>query len=136
MRSNDFVTTLLLAMGLCLIAPSALIGTNPLVVQPTAPAHKFLDGTNVAIQSISAIMMAADIVTTNRAREVPGTRELNPLTQSPAARYGLKFAAFGAGLGISYLMHRSGHHKMERIVPVFFGIPSGVAAADNVGIHR
>jgi hypothetical protein len=88
------------------------------------------------IQGVSVIMMAADLATTKRDLEAPGTREFNPLTQSPAARFSLKFAGFGAGLGISYILHRSGHHKAERIVPLLFGIPSGVAAAHNVGIHR
>jgi hypothetical protein len=86
--------------------------------------------------SIGAAMMAADIVTTNRDLQMSGTRELNPLAQSPASRYALKFAAFGAGMGMSYMMHKTGHHKMERIIPLILGIPSAAAAAHNAEIHR
>jgi len=42
----------------------------------------------------------------------------------------------GAGLGIAYVMHRSGHYKAERVIPMIFGVPSGLAALHNSGIHR
>jgi len=34
------------------------------------------------------------------------------------------------------MMHRSGHHRAERAIPIIFGLPSGIAAAHNFGIHR
>ena len=79
--------------------------------------------------------MAADLATTRRALEQPGTREVNPLMQSPESMVAVKVAAVGTGVGISYLMHRSGHHRAERLVPILFGIPSGIAAIHNAGIH-
>jgi hypothetical protein len=149
MKSNKHATTLLLAMGLCLIPSSALAAdpaaatpataaavATPAVVRQPAPVHKFLDGRNVMMFGISAATMAADIATTNRALQVPGSREMNPLIQSPASRYALKFAAVGAGMGISYMMHKTGHHKAERIVPLILGVPSAAAAIRNAGIHR
>jgi hypothetical protein len=148
MNSNKRAITLLLAMGLCLIPLSALAAdpaaatpaapAPPIiaVVRPPAPVHKFLDGPNVLMFGISAAMMAADIATTKQALQVPGSREMNPLAKSSASLSVLKFASFGAGMGISYMMHKTGHHKAERIVPLIFGVPSGIAAAHNAGIHQ
>ncbi len=136
MRSYQRTITLLLAMGLCLVPSLALAAANPVLVERPAPTHKFLDGPNVMMQALSGAMMAADVATTNRALEVPGTRELNPLAQSPASRYALKFVGFGVGLGLSYAMHKTGHHKAERFMPLLFGVPSVVMAAHNAGIHN
>src|SRR5579872_7013601 len=99
MRSNEHAMTLLFEMAFCSIISAASAQANQILLEQPAPAHKFFDSPNFLLQSISAMMMAADIVTTKRALENPGTRELNSLEQPPAARYGLKFAAFGAGLG-------------------------------------
>ena len=136
MRSNRRTLTLLFAMALCLIPSFALAGANAVLVERPAAGHKFLDAKNVALHGISALMMAADIATTNQALKVPGTYELNPLSQTSASRYALKVAGFGAGLGLAYAMHKAGHHKAERIIPMVFGIPSAVAAVHNAGIHK
>jgi hypothetical protein len=146
MKSNKRTITLLLAMGLYLIPPSAMaadpgapapvIVSAFAVVRQSPPVHKFLDASNALMFGTSAAMMAADIATTNRALQVPGSHEANPLSQSAASRYALKFAAFGAGMGISYMLHKAGHHKAERIVPLILGVPSAAAAVHNAGIHQ
>ena len=146
MKFDRRAITFLMAMGFWLIPSSALAG-DPAAVTPVivaapgkvrqpASVHKFLDGLNVTMFGISAAMMAADIATTNRALQVSGSHEANPLAQSPASLYALKVAGFGAGLGLAYVAHKTGHHKAERIVPLILGITSGVAAAHNAGIYR
>ncbi|MFZ0964590.1 MAG: hypothetical protein WAO35_27340 [Terriglobia bacterium] len=151
MRSNKRAITLLLAMGLCSV-PSSELAAAPAAASPAAPAlpvvaaptvarrpasvHKFINGPNVLMLGVSAAMMAADLATTKQALQVPGTRELNPLAQSPASSYALKFAGFGAGLAASYMMHRAGHYKAERTILMLIGGPSAIAAAHNAGIHR
>ena len=137
---------MLLAMGLCLIpssvpaadpaAAAPYLVASPAMVRQPPPAHKFLDRFNIMMFGISGAMMAADIATTNRALQIPGIRQANPLMQSAASRYALRFAALGAGMGIAYAMHRTGHYKMERMVPLIFGVPSAAAAFHNAGIHR
>jgi hypothetical protein len=129
---------LVLATGLCLIPLTTLAAGNPIMVQrPTPPpVHRFLDGQNICLHSINAIIMAADIASTHNALQAPGTRELNPLAQSQGGMIALKVAAVGAGLGIAYMLHKSGHHKAERVIPLIFGVPSGIAAAHNAGIHQ
>jgi hypothetical protein len=98
--------------------------------------HRFLDGQNVALHTLSSIIMAADIATTRQALQVPGTSEANPLMKSQGGMIALKMASVGAGLGIAYMMHKSGHHKAERLIPLFLCVPSGIAAAHNAGIHQ
>jgi hypothetical protein len=82
------------------------------------------------------MVLEADVLTSLRALQVPGTREANPMARGQAALISLKIGGAGAGLGIAYAMHMTGHHKAERIVPLIFGIPSGIAAVHNAGIHR
>jgi hypothetical protein len=135
MASNRRVFVWVMAMELCLIPLSAMAGADPAVIQPPAQVHRFLDRQNVAVYTLNAIVMGADIATTRRALQVPGAYEVNPLMKSPGASIALKAASFGAGLGVAYMLHKSGHHKAERIVPALFGLPSAVAAAHNAGIH-
>ena len=105
-------------------------------VEKPRPPHKFLDAANVSLQVLAASALTADLITTRRALAVPGTRELNPLAQSPGSLVALKVAGFAAGLSISYMLHQTGHHKAERFIPVVFGVPSGAAAVHNSQVSR
>jgi hypothetical protein len=137
MNCKHFAFILVLATALSLVPSSATAGAKPLIVEPPPnPSHRFFDAKNLGLMSVTALSFAADVISTDRALKIPGTRELNPLAQSQAALISLKFAGAGAGLGIAYMMHRSGHHRAERAIPIIFGLPSGIAAAHNFGIHR
>ncbi|MGO8788193.1 MAG: hypothetical protein ACLQVL_12535 [Terriglobia bacterium] len=136
MASDKRAFILVFALALYAVPAAGAAGASPMVVEPPAPVHRFLDAKTVCLQSLSIIAMAADVASTHRALQVPGTRELNPLSSSQGALIGLKIAGAGAGLGIAYMMHRTGHYKAERVVPVIFGVPSLLAAAHNSGIHR
>ncbi|HXW16123.1 MAG TPA: hypothetical protein VEN79_16565 [Terriglobia bacterium] len=136
MASNRRDFALVIAMELCLISPSAMAGADPAVIQPPAQVHRFLDRRNVALCTLDALVMVADMATTRRALQVPGVYEANPLMKSQGGAIALKAASFGVELGVAYMLHKSGHHKAERIVPTLFGLPSAVAAAHNSGIHR
>ncbi len=107
-----------------------------MVVEPMAPTHKFLDKKNTGMLALNVLFLAADVVYTERAMKVPGSRELNPLAQSQSALISLKVAGAGAGLGMAYVMHRTGHHRAERTIPMLFGLPSLLAAGHNAAIHR
>jgi hypothetical protein len=115
-----------------------MIAGTPLMLQPPpAPQRpKFFAHPRILMLSVSAAMMAADMMTTERALQVLGAREANPLGQSEGARFALKFAGFGARLGISYALQRTGHYKAARIVPAIIGVPSFAAAIHNATIHR
>jgi hypothetical protein len=136
MTSNQKCSILAMIICLCLIPAWAMAGADPAVVRAPAPVHHFLDAKNIALFSVNAIVMGADIATTERALAVPGAREANPLMRSQAAIIPLKVASVGAGLGLAYMLHRSGHHKAERIIPLFLAAPSALAAVHNAGIHQ
>ena len=135
MATNPKALILVVAYLLFLM-PLMLMGAAPAVIQaPVFKPHRFLDVQNIGEFSMNAIIMAADLATTRRALEVPGTHEANPLMRNPGAAIAMKTATVGAGIGIAYMLHKSGHHRAERWVPVIMGMPSAIAAAHNAGIH-
>jgi len=135
MASKNRALVLIFSIGVCLIPWSAKAGGDPAVVRPPVENHRFFDAPNILVQAANIALMAADVATTREALKIPGTRELNPLARSSAGLISLKIGAVGAGMGIAYLMHRSGHHKAERIFPLFLGLPSGLAAIHNSRVH-
>jgi hypothetical protein len=50
-----------------------------------------------------------------------GQREMNLPTQSCAGMVGFQLAFYGAGEGLSFLLHRTGHHKLERLPRLYLG---------------
>jgi hypothetical protein len=132
---NQRASILIVALMFCLI-PVSVFAADPAVIQPPAPVHKFLDARNVAVFSLNAAVMVADIVTTRRALQVPGAYEANPLMKSQGATIALKSVSVCAGMATAYMLHKSGHHKAERFIPALFGIPSAIAAVHNAGIHQ
>ena len=137
MNTKQRIITLFLAIGLYAL-PSLAGGVepNPMFAAQPAPAPKFLNRRKILAIGVSAAMLAVDVAATEHALDLPGTREMNPLAQSAGALVILKIAGFGAGLGFSYMLHRTGHYKAERIVPMIFGIPSVAAGIHNAGIHH
>lgn len=136
MASDKRAFILVFALGFYLVPSAAAAGANPMIVEPPAPVHRFFDAKTLCLQSLAILAMAADVASTRRALQVPGTREMNPLAGSPGGLIALKVAGVGAELGIAYMLHRSGHYKAERVVPIIFGAPSLLAAAHNSTIHR
>jgi hypothetical protein len=139
MRSVTKILALILGLGLWPMPVAAggggAGGANAMIMEEPPPVHHFFDAKNVTLQLLNVSMLAADVISTRRALQVPGAREANPLAQSQVALLTLKFAGVGAGWGLAYAMHKSGHHKAERFIPVLFGAPSAVAALHNKGIR-
>jgi hypothetical protein len=101
-------------------APMAkALPSNPVRLAPEQ--HKFWDAENTALFSTVAAFSAADFVVT-RDNLSHGGRELNPLTRPFAgstAALAANFAGETAGVvGVSYLFHKTGHHKLERLTPI------------------
>jgi hypothetical protein len=136
MKSSKFTYTLIIAIIGTLLTSTALAASPAVIQVPPPPTPKFFTKARIISLSIGAAMMTADILTTRQALHVPGAHEANPMGQSAESRYALKFAGMGAGIGISYALHRSGHYKAARIVPMIIGLPSAVAAIHNAGIHK
>jgi len=88
---------------------------------PEASNHRFWDCENRALFSAVAASSAADFGATY-ANLSNGGRELNPITRlfsGSTAGLVVNFAGETAGvIGISYYLHKAGHHKLERMVSV------------------
>jgi hypothetical protein len=116
----------LFAQGPARNAPSASTGAvSPLIVsrrRGERAEHDFLDKQNIALFTASAALSAADFTMT-RANLENGGRELNPVVRIwGRSTPGLALNFIGetaGGITLSYLFHRTGHHRLERAVSWF-----------------
>jgi hypothetical protein len=97
---------------------------------PEAPSHRFWDRENRLLFATSFAFSTADFfVTRNNLHN--GGQELNPVTRlfaGSTAGLAVNFAGETAGVvGLSYLFHKTGHHKLERAVSML-NIGSSAAA--------
>lgn len=115
-------------------------------IEPPAPQfqelrvqpHKFWDQTNIVLYSATAAAATADFWTTRHAIS-NGGRELNPIAR-PFAGSDASFAAYKASsvasyIGVSYLFHRAGWHKLERVFPVVAAASDGTAVGFNLRVN-
>ena len=112
----------------------------PLIIGPlsTSREHKFWDNGNRALFAATIAFDGADFAVT-RANLQNGGQELNPMVRvfgRSTAGLAANFAGESIGtIALSYMFHRTGHHKMERIVS-FVNI-GGSAGAVGYGLeHR
>jgi hypothetical protein len=91
------------------------------VTLPEAPSHKFWDRKNSVLFAATAALSTADFIATRNNLQ-NGGRELNPVSRVFAGSttgLAVNFAGETVGvIGVSYLFHRSGHHKLERAVTI------------------
>jgi len=82
--------------------------------------HSFYDRFAKLELAAAGSLAATDSVITCRflAR---GQREMNLPTQSCAGMVGLQLGFYVAGEGLSFLLHRTGHHKLERLPRLYLG---------------
>ena len=97
---------------------------------PQATSHRFWDRENSLLFAANVAFSTADfVVTRNNLRN--GGQELNPVTRvfaGSTAGLAANFVGESAGvIGLSYYFHRTGHHKLERMVSVL-NIGSSAAA--------
>jgi len=117
-----------------LVAP---VTSSPVVTNraPEAPSHRrFWDNENRVLFATVAALSAADFAVT-RANLRNGGRELNPVTRifsGSTAGLAVNFAGETAGIiGLSYYFHKTGHHRLERLTPMFnIGMSSFAVAYD------
>jgi len=111
----------------------AVVASAPVVAgrNEFAP-HPFWDRENRALFTAVGALAVADFCST-RSNLASGGRELNPMTRvfsgsTPglAANFALETAST---IGISYMFHKTGHHKLERITSfVSIGASAGAVA--------
>jgi hypothetical protein len=89
-----------------------------LVAVPTLGEHRFWDRQNRMLFAMNAAMAGADFAITRRNLNHNG-KELNPLTRGLSGSTPGLAANFametGGVIGVSYLFHKTGHHKLERM---------------------
>ena len=116
--------------------PMALV---PVTVQPAEPApHAFWDGKNRALFAAVGTLAAVDFYATH-ANLASGGKELNPVTRvftgsTPGLATNFALEA-GTVIGISYMFHKTGYHKLERITALVNIGASGAAAGYSL-THR
>jgi len=100
--------------------------------------HRFWDRENSFLFATSAAFSAADFVVTKDNLRAGG-QELNPVVNvfgHSSAGLAINFASENLGMvGLSYFFHKTGHHKMERVVSLMN--IGGSASAVGFGLaHR
>ena len=120
----------------------ALLPPQMALIEPAArphatPPHRFFDKINLWLHAGAIMAETADLISTHRAIQA-GAVEANPLAR-PLVRKGLAgqvASAYGMGEGAllltSYIFHRTGHHRLERLVPVFAISVEGLATVSNI----
>ena len=131
------VRAALLTSVLLITCSFALAGDEP--EKPAAPepkpAHRFLDLKNSLALSSVAVTLAGDSLSTQKGLGQPGYREINPVArpfvQTRAGAIVYATGSFGLVTGGMYLAHKTGHHKLERIVPFGLAAWEGFLTARN-----
>lgn len=103
------------------IEPNPMVKPVEPVTLPEAPSHRFWDRENSILFATNAAFSTADFIATrNNLRK--GGQELNPVTRvfaGSTAGLAVNFAGEAVGVvGLSYLFHKTGHHKLERAVSI------------------
>ncbi len=113
---------------------------SPAINAPASKSdqHRFWNKQNCALFAAAAALNAADFVVT-RANLQSGGQELNPVVRlfgrsSPGLA--LNFIGETAGvISLSYFLHKTGHHKLERAVSLI-NIGSSAGAVGYGLTHR
>ena len=88
--------------------------------QPLATTHRFFDRTNLLLFAGVAAVRALDFTSTQHFRERGNNEVLltNSIVDNKPLFAGIEVAGTAASIGLSYWLHRTGHHKLERWVSV------------------
>ena len=105
--------------------------------RPTV-THRFWDRTNIGLFSGVATVRALDYASTRHFR-ARGANEIllsNSIVDNKPLFVGIEVAATAASVGVSYLFHRTGHHKLERWVSIVHIGVGGFGDARNYTLGR
>ena len=131
---NEASTTVL-----AVVPPAIAPAIAPVNVHPKETSrHSFWDRENRLLFSAVGALAAADFYST-RANLASGGKELNPVTRvfagsTPALAVNFALETGGV-MAASYLFHKTGHHRLERITS-FVSLGSSAAAVGYDLTHR
>jgi len=118
------------AEGAVLAAPMPIVAISPSTEKRAE--HAFWDRENRILFAATGAAATADFFVTH-ANLAHGGRELNPMTRvfagsTPALASNFALQTAGV-IGVSYMFHKTGHHKLERMTAlVNIGASSGAVA--------
>jgi hypothetical protein len=114
------------------------IARGAIVEIPRETTHRFWDRENAILFTAVAATATADFFATH-ANLANGGRELNPVTRmftgstpALAANFALETAGV---IGISYMFHKTGHHRLERLTSIVDATSSAGAVSFDL-THR
>ncbi len=109
----------------------------PSVAMAEEEDHPFWDRANTRLLLLNVAAQSLDAYSTQRALRRDNTREFNPLARPFAERGWKGQVAYSYGIGVggtlavSYLFHRMGQHKRERITPLIVATPTALIGGLN-----
>jgi hypothetical protein len=113
---------------------------SPVIVEPASkpqiPAHRFWDRTNILLFSGVSLFRGLDYAST-RNMQARGREEMllpDDVVNNSAGFAGVEAAASATSVGLSYWMHCTGHHKLERWVSIAHISVTGFGAARNYAL--
>ncbi len=112
--------------------PSAPVPDAPSKTQP----HRFWDRTNILLFSGVAVFRGLDYAST-RNFMARGRGEIlipDDVVNNSAGFAALEAAATMTSVGISYLLHRTNHHKLERWMSIGHIVVTGVGVVNNYSL--
>jgi len=135
-------------LSFCLTARAQSADGEPPSRVPTAPStavprkseaapHRFFDKTNVLLFSGIALFRGLDYAST-RNMQARGREEIllpDDVVNNSAAFAAVEAGGSAASLGISYILHRTGHHKLERWMSIGHIGVTGFGVARNYSLR-
>lgn len=100
------------------------------------PQHRFWDRTNILLFSGGAVSRGLDYAST-RNFQARGRDEIllpDDVVNNSAGFASLEAAATATSVGISYIFHRTGHHKLERWMSIGHISVTGFGVARNYSL--
>ena len=123
------------------ITSTTLLACMLILAPTTAMAeeedHPFWDQANTRLLLLNVAAQSLDAYSTQRALRHDNTKEFNPLARPFAERGWKGQVAYSYGIGVggtlavSYLFHRMGQHKRERITPLIVATPTALIGGLN-----
>ena len=123
------------------ITSTALLAFMLILAPSTAMAeeedHPFWDQANTRLLLLNLAAQSLDAYSTQRALRRDNTYEFNPFARPFAERGWKGQVAYSHGIGVggtlavSYLFHRMGQHRRERITPLIVATPTALVGGLN-----
>jgi hypothetical protein len=104
--------------------------------EPPSPPHAFSDRTNLLLFSGIGVLRGLDYAST-RNMQARGREEIllpDDVVNNSAGFASLEAAATVASVGLSYWLHRLGHHKLERWLSLGHISVTGFGVARNYAL--